>query len=320
MDNKKNNSSVNSLKAPSEDQATQPKGWEYCYTIDRTRKVETSDKCTQCNIPRNAPTSSDDKIYYRKEPVGIVHPYKDDIKMRPVSRIMDKKLVTIDKTGRSGGSDGGMEKQALGPKRSLSLESLLDVISKEQRDKERTFLTKRSCHQQHDTMRRPTRVPKTESAITRNNPTNQPIKAVVTQCSAPIYVKPTHLRSHKLSDDIQTPSEASSCDSYSKNTRAPPPRVNTRKSGVQEVASSATPHRTDHRHQPRWVENMVHNQHGYHPAVSCKPSTAPSRVGHNTISDKPRRKSEHARTNKWQPGQTHKWVLDNNTTMLESTL
>ena len=146
---KKHKPSLNGLTTPTDDRTSIPTGWEFGHVIDRTRQVEKCDKSIQVNIPKSPPHTvrppgphriTEDKIVYKKEPVGIVHPYKDDIKMRPISRILDKKLVTLDTKGRDVVVDGDdrrsepdERRRVVEPVKSLSLESLLDAMNTEER-------------------------------------------------------------------------------------------------------------------------------------------------------------------------------------------
>ena len=295
--------------------------------------------------------------------MGIVHPYKDDIKMRPVSRIFDKRLVSLDTSPR--------ENAGHGPKKSLSLESLLDVINAEQQQKRQ--LAKRGCSQQFESIHKfvnglhnkntrvphsvpqsvplkPASCPKTRgvatSTITSSTGPVKPIHSIPVKPVKPqqqhIYSVPYRRSSHSEErtsdransdyyrhDMIRTNTRKSADLSTRKSTD-----MNTRKSsdiGTRKSLDSRG--RSEH----RWAENMLHTHQGSHPAIPVsdhqsrdhRPRVSRS---HDLITNS-RSASDYYQRNdrqkarrgsdsraRWQPGHTHKWVLDNNTTLLESTL
>ena len=329
--------------------------------------IDKSDKSTQCNIPKqqskSPPQATEDRIVYRKEPVGIVHPYKDDIKMRPVSRIFDKKLVTLDTSPRD---------EDQGPKKSLSLESLLDVIHAEQQQKRQ--LAKRGCSQQFESIHKfvnglhqknggrapqaaplkPANCPKTRGIATTTSSTTSstgPVKPVHSIPVKPVRPQQQHIYStpHRRSSHSEERSRDRSNSDYSRHDMV---RTNTRKSTEisnrnsldtnTRKSSDTNTRRSSDRigrsvSEHRWAENMLHSHQGTHPAIPTTRHSShhQSRVtrSHDVISNSRSASSDYYQRNdrqkarrgsdsraRWQPGHTHKWVLDNNTTLLESTL
>lgn len=286
---------------------------------------------------------------YRKEPVGIVHPYKDDIKMRPVSRIFDKKLVTLDTSPREERHGFPAE----GPKKSLSLESLLDVINAEQQQKRQ--LAKRGCSQQFESIHkfvnglhqknggkpphqatRPTGCPKTRAAATSTSNTapvkpshNIPVKPV--KPNQHHYSAPLRRSSHSEERSREDTRDMDCARHYARDTDCAHHdivRTNPRKSAGDGKGRGE---------QHRWAENMLHSHQGGHPSIQssdhrvsrshdlirshdpvCNSRSASSDYYQRNGRQKARRGSDSRA--RWQPGHTHKWVLDNNTTLLESTL
>ena len=278
--------------------------------------------------------------------------------MRPVSRIFDKKLVTLDTSPRDGETPAGEQE---GIKKSLSLESLLDVINAEQQQKRQ--LAKRGCSQQFETIHKfvnglhqknggcsrapppvkpPTTCPKSRGVATNISttiPSSGPIKPVHTS----IPVKPVKPHQQHLYSVPYTRSSSQSEERSRDYSRHDIIRTNTRKSTEISTRNSLDTRKpvdtntrksleTRGRSEHRWAENMLHSHQGSHPAI---PSSEQSRVSRShdhinysrspssdyyqrTDRQKARRGSDSRA--RWQPGHTHKWVLDNNTTLLESTL
>eukprot|EP00116_Pleurobrachia_bachei_P008733 sb/3468995/ len=241
-----------------------------------------SDKSTQCNIPKSPRV--EDKIYYRKEPVGIVHPYKDDIKMRPNSRILDKKLVTLDPRG------GGA-----GPKKSLSLESLMDII---QTENKKRHMTKRGYSQQFESIQ------KFVTGLQKTTGSRSPPKTTPTVCTAqPAPQQPIAAPAPQTNLVRPVPH-------YPRTPLYAIPQQ--RKTSVPDDPSREKPWMA--MGKPARYVSRSEDQLGRSQLPSQHLHAAPEQGG------KFRRHSEVNRGGKWQPGKTHRWVLDNNTTMLESTL
>ena len=227
---------------------------------------------------------------YRKEPIGLVHPHKDNLKMRPASRIINKNLITLDSLAKQNMKDDVMiidmknsqsrkvsSYHPCAPKKSLSLESLLDVVTEN---------TKCSRYYSEPSY---TQIPRSSSQGTQGAP--KPFKR---GCSKYFDHIERHVAQQSCSKQTKTDLLSSVCNESKHEMR----RENNRKSHEW----------SGERAQPRWVENMLHTQQGYHPVVKSQGELS------NVLT------SRSSRGNRWKPGQTHKWVLDNNTTLLESTL
>ncbi|KAL5261278.1 hypothetical protein ACHWQZ_G007099 [Mnemiopsis leidyi] len=359
--------SQNGLVTPSDDRSSLPTDWKYETGTQRDKDIERADKSTQCSIPKpqsGAPKSPrqsiEDRIVYRKEPVGIVHPYKDDIKMRPVSRIFDKKLVTLDTSPRE---------EIQGPKKSLSLESLLDVINAEQQQKRQ--LAKRGCSQQFESIHKfvnglhknvnggraqqnaslkPANCPKTRgiaSTTSSTLPSSGPIKPIHSIPVKPVKPQQQHIYSvpYKRSSHSEERSRDRCNSDYARHDMV---RTNNRKSteisnrrstdiGSRKSLDTNYGKSLDSRgrSEHRWAENMLHSHQGTHPSIPSSDRHSQARItrSHDAVnsaraassdyyqrSDRQKARRGSDSRARWQPGHTHKWVLDNNTTLLESTL
>ena len=288
--------------------------------------------------------------------------------MRPVSRIFDKRLVSLDTSPR--------ENTGHGPKKSLSLESLLDVINAEQQQKRQ--LAKRGCSQQFESIHKfvnglhnkntrvphsvpqsvplkPASCPKTRGVATSTiTPSTGPVKPIHSIPVKPVKPQQQHIYSvpyRRSSHSEERTSDRANSDYY----RHDMIRTNTRKSAdlstrkstdinTRKSSDIGTRKSLDSRgrSEHRWAENMLHTHQGSHPAIPVsdhRPRDHQSRDNrprvsrsHDLITNS-RSASDYYQRNdrqkarrgsdsraRWQPGHTHKWVLDNNTTLLESTL
>jgi len=293
---KKEPSPSNGFTTPTDERVSRQTGWEFQHIIDHEKNSSAvkTDKFTQCNIPKGK--EGEDRIVYRKEPIGLVHPHKDNIKMRPASRIINKKLITLDSLTKQSLRDDVMiidmknstrkvsSYHPCAPKKSLSLESLLDVVTEN---------SKCSRYNSEPTY---SQIPRTSSTGERTEP-----KQFKRGCSKYFDNIEKHVASQQTCPkQTKTDLLSSVCNTSTRSdeTKHEMRRENNRKSHEW----------SGERAQPRWVENMLHTQQGYHPVVKSQGELS------NVLT------SRSSRGNRWRPGQTHKWVLDNNTTLLESTL